>query len=595
MQTKRKLYFTKTDINMIKRFISYYRPHLKLFILDMFSSVMVAICTLFYPQISRELINGFEEGTRDVDYLIHAALFLLAVYIVKAVFQYIIGYWGHVVGVRMQRDMRRDLFAKYQRLPTSYFDDNKTGDLLSRITNDLFDVSELAHHGPEDVFLSILMFVGSFIVLSGINLYLTLIMFAIVPFIVLCTLLSRKSMRAAMKNSRVQMAAVNSTLENSITGIRETKSKVAEHHEICKFNASNELYAKYRRDAMFSLGLYHSIMQLLTDLLYLSVICAGGYFLYRDWIDVGGFSAFMVSISLFINPINRFVSLFEQFQQGMSGFSRFHDIMNEPDELDEGKVELSEVRGDIEFQNVSFGYTPEAADGEKLVIEGLNLTIKAGKTLALVGPSGGGKSTLCNLIPRFYNVTGGRILLDGIDIMDIKLHSLRKAIGTVSQSVFLFDGTIGENIAYGTDGATEEEIIEAAKKANIHDFVMTLDNGYDTQVGERGVKLSGGQRQRISIARVFLQNPKLLILDEATSALDNATEMQIQAALEELAVGRTVIVVAHRLSTVKNADEIVVLDQTGVVERGTHEELIQLDGEYKKLYLYQFRDAVQCG
>ena len=396
-----------------------------------------------------------------------------------------------------------------------------------------------------------------------------------------------------MKNSRVQMAAINSTLENSITGIRETKSKVAEHHEICKFNAGNELYAKYRRDAMFSLGLYHSIMQLLTDLLYLSVICAGGYFLYKEWIDVGGFSAFMVSISLFINPINRFVSLFEQFQQGMSGFSRFHDIMNEPDEIDDGKLELSDVRGDIKFENVSFGYTPEAAEGEKLVISDLNLTIEAGKTLALVGPSGGGKSTLCNLIPRFYNVTDGRILLDGNDIMDIKLHSLRRAIGMVSQSVFLFDGTIKENIAYGTPDATDEEIIAAAKKANVHEFVESLDKGYDTEVGERGVKLSGGQRQRISIARVFLQNPKLLILDEATSALDNATEMQIQASLEELSKGRTVIVVAHRLSTVKNADEIVVLDSTGVVERGTHDELIENDGEYKKLYLYQFRDAVK--
>ena len=575
---------------MIKRFISYYRPHLKLFILDMFSAIVVAVCNLFYPLISREIINGFAEGSREVGYLIHASIFLLGVYVVKAIFQYIIGYWGHVVGVRMQRDMRRDLFAKYQRLSISYFDDHKTGDLLSRITSDLFDVSELAHHGPEDIFLSILMFIGSFIVLSRISLPLTCIMFTVVPFIVLFTFLSRKNMRAAMKNSRVQMAEVNSTLENSLTGIRETKARVAEQHEMCKFNASNELYAKYRRDAMFSLGLYHSIMQLLTDLLYLSVICAGGYFLYTKDIDPGDFTAFMVSISMFINPINRFVSLFEQFQQGMSGFSRFHDIMNEPDEVDNGTVELGEIKGDVQFDNVSFGYAPESEEGEKLVISDLNLTIAAGKTLALVGPSGGGKTTLCNLIPRFYNVTSGRILLDGVDLQDIKLSSLRKCIGTVSQSVFLFDGTIRDNIAYGTENATDEEIIEAAKKANIHDFVLTLDKGYDTEVGERGVKLSGGQRQRISIARVFLQNPQLLILDEATSALDNATEMQIQAALEELSHGRTVIVVAHRLSTVKNADEIVVLDSTGVVERGTHNELIEKDGEYKKLYLYQFRD-----
>ena len=580
---------------MIKRFISYYKPHLKLFILDMVSAVIVAVCNLFYPLVSKEIINGFAEGSRAISYLIHAALFLLGIYIVKAIFQYIIGYWGHVVGVRMQRDMRSDLFAKYQRLPTSYFDDHKTGDLLSRITSDLFDVSELAHHGPEDIFLSILMFIGSFIVLSRISLPLTLIMFAVVPFIILFTFLSRKNMRAAMKNSRVQMADVNSTLENSLTGIRETKAKVAEHHEMCKFDASNRLYAKYRRDAMFSLGLYHSIMQLLTDLLYLSVICAGGYFLYKKMIDAGEFTAFMLSISMFLNPINRFVSLFEQFQQGMSGFSRFHDIMNEPDEVDEGTVELVDVRGDICFDKVSFGYGAEDDPAKKLVISDLNLSIKAGQTLALVGPSGGGKSTLCNLIPRFYNVSEGRITLDGVDIRDIKIPSLRRSIGMVSQTVFLFDGTIRENIAYGAPDATDEEIIEAAKKANIHDFVLTLDNGYDTPVGERGVKLSGGQRQRISIARVFLQNPKLLILDEATSALDNATEMQIQASLEELSKGRTVIVVAHRLSTVKNADEIVVLDSTGVVERGTHDELIELDGEYKKLYLYQFRDAVNCG
>ena len=586
---------------MIKRFISYYKPHLKLFLLDMFSAVVVAVCNLFYPLVSKEIINGFAEGSKPVEYLIHAALFLLGIYIVKAIFQYIIGYWGHVVGVRMQRDMRRDLFEKYQRLPISYFDDHKTGDLLSRITNDLFDVSELAHHGPEDIFLSILMFIGSFIVLSRISLPLTLIMFTVVPFIILFTFLSRKRMRAAMKNSRVQMADVNSTLENSLTGIRETKAKVAEHHEMCKFNASNELYAKYRRDAMFSLGLYHSVMQLLTDLLYLSVICAGGYFLYRGTtgaetfaINAGEFTAFMLSISMFLNPINRFVSLFEQFQQGMSGFSRFHDIMNEPDEVDEGTVELDEVDGNIVFENVSFGYGSEDDESKKLVISDLNLTIEAGKTLALVGPSGGGKTTLCNLIPRFYNVSEGRILLDGHDIRDIKIPSLRKCIGMVSQSVFLFDGTIRDNIAYGTPNATDEEIIEAAKKANIHDFVLTLDKGYDTQVGERGVKLSGGQRQRISIARVFLQNPKFLILDEATSALDNATEMQIQSALEELSKDRTVIVVAHRLSTVKNADEIVVLDSTGVVERGTHDYLIDLDGEYKKLYLYQFRDSIKA-
>ena len=481
---------------MIKRFISYYRPHIKLFALDMFSAVVVAVCNLFDPTIAKDIVNGFSSGEEELDTLFLTALFLLAIYVVKAIFQYIIGYWGHVVGVRMQRDMRRDLFEKYQRLPTSYFDNNKTGDLLSRITGDLFDVSELAHHGPENIFLAVLMLVGSFFILSDIDLTLTLIMFSVIPLIVLFTALSRTRMRTAMKNSRVQMADINSTLENSLTGIRETKAKVAEHHEICKFNASNELYAKYRRDAMFSLGFYNSIMQFLSDLLYLVVIFVGGIFLYQGRIDGGEFTAFVLSISLFLNPINRFVSLFEQFQQGMSGFSRFHDIMNEPEELDAGEVELSDIRGDIEFDNVSFGYTPEAENGEKLVITDLNLRIQAGQTLALVGPSGGGKSTLCNLIPRFYNVTSGRILLDGIDIMDIKIPSLRRNIGMVSQNVFLFDGTIGENIAYGTPDATEEEIIEAAKKANIHDFVLTLEDGYDTHVGERGMKLLSNDEGR---------------------------------------------------------------------------------------------------
>lgn len=576
---------------MLKRFVGYYKPHLKLFIIDMLSAVVVAVCNLFYPTVAKDIVNGFSNGTAELDTLIYSALFLLAIYVVKAIFQYVIGYWGHVVGVRIQRDMRRDLFVKYQSLPISYFDEHKTGDLLSRITSDLFDVSELAHHGPENIFLAVLMLGGSFIVLSGIDMTLTLIMFAIIPFIVLFTVLSRRRMRTAMKNSRVQMADVNSTLENSLTGIRETKAKVAEHYEICKFNKSNNLYAKYRRDAMYSLGLYDAVMQLLQDLLYLVVIFVGGIFLYRGRIDGGEFTAFVLYISMFLNPINRFVSLFEQLQQGMSGFARFHEIMNEAEESDEGERELSEVKGDLRFENVSFGYTAEAENGEKLVISGLDLHVEAGKTLALVGPSGGGKSTLCNLIPRFYNVTSGRILLDGTDLRDIKLSSLRGNIGSVSQNVFLFDGTVRDNIAYGRPDATDEQVIDAAKKANIHDFIMTLDQGYDTEVGERGARLSGGQRQRISIARVFLQNPKLLILDEATSALDNATEMQIQASLEELSRGRTVIVVAHRLSTVKNADEIVVLDSTGIVERGTHEELIALGGEYKKLYSYQFRGA----
>ena len=559
-----------------------------LFILDMFCAVAVALCNLYYPTLARKIINEYSVEKTFVPIIIGAVLLLL-VYIVKAVGTYIMGYYGHIVGVRMQKDMRCDLFAKYQKLPFSYFDDHKTGDLLSRLTGDLQNVSELAHHGPENLFLAVLMFVGAFIILFSINTTLTLIMFAIIPFIILFTTLTRRSMFEAMKNSRKEMSNVNSTLENSITGIRETKAYVAHHHEKCKFAATNEMFAKYRSQSMRWIGIYSAVMEFLTDLLYLVIIFIGGVFMIQNKIDAADFTAFLLYINMFINPIHRFVTLFEQLQEGMSGFSRFYEIVTTPDEIDEGTVEIDDIRGDVEFNNVTFSYIADDTECDKAVISNLSLKLKAGSTVALVGPSGGGKSTICNLIPRFYNVNSGTITVDGVDVMDITLDSLRRSIGMVSQNVFLFDGTVRDNIAYARPDASDEEIVEAAKKANIHDFILTLDDGYDTEVGERGVKLSGGQRQRISIARVFLKNPKLLILDEATSALDNVTEMQIQASLEELSRGRTVIVVAHRLSTVKNADEIVVIDKTGIVERGSHEELIALGGEYKTLYSYQFK------
>jgi ATP-binding cassette subfamily B protein len=571
---------------MLKRFVSYYKPHLRLFILDMISAVMISLIGLVYPIIAKNIINKyiFDETPRRL--IIFSAV-LLGLYLLKMLFNYIVSYYGHVVGVRMQADMRRDLFKKYESLPFSYFDNHKTGDLMSRLTNDLFDVSELAHHGPENILLSVLMLIGSFVVLVNINVTLTLIMFAIIPFIVLFMALSRTRMIRAMSASRKQMAQINVAVENSIGGIRESKSYVAEHHEIDKFNKTNKIFKKHRTEAMFALGYFHSIMEFLTDLLYLVIVFVGGLFLYKGKLDAGEFTAFILYITLFTDPIKRIVTLFEQLQEGMTGFVRFHEIMNEKEEIDEGRVEFSEINGNIEFSDVSFGY--ESAE-ERLVIDKLNLSIKGGKTLALVGPSGGGKSTLCNLIPRFYNIGSGKITLDGVDIRDIKLENLRKNIGIVSQNIFLFDGTVRENIAYGNLDATDEEIIEAAKKANIHDYIASLEKGYDTEVGERGIKLSGGQKQRVSIARVFLKNPKLLILDEATSALDNITEMQIQASLEELSRGRTVIVVAHRLSTVKNADEIVVIDKDGIVEKGTHEELLEKGGEYARLYQYQFRE-----
>ena len=572
---------------MIKKFISYYKPHVGLFIIDMLCAVTVALCNLYYPTLARKIINEYSLEKSYTPILI-GALLLLAVYVIKAIGTYIMGYYGHVVGIRMQKDMRRDLFDKYQRLPFSYFDDHKTGDLLSRLTGDLQNVSELAHHGPENLFLAVLMFVGAFVILFSINATLTLIMFAIIPFIILFTVLTRRSMFTAMKNSRKEMSNVNSTLENSITGVRETKAYVAHTHERRKFARTNEMFAKYRGQSVRWIGIYSSVMELLTDVLYLIVIFIGGVFMIQGKLNAADFTAFLLYINMFINPIHRFVTLFEQLQEGMSGFSRFYEIMTTPDEIDEGTVVIDDIRGEVAFEDVTFSYTADD-DGTKAVISNLSLKLKAGDTVALVGPSGGGKSTVCNLIPRFYNVGSGRITIDGIDVMDITLDSLRGNIGMVSQNVFLFDGTIRDNISYARPDATLDEIITAAKKANIHEFITTLPEGYDTEVGERGVKLSGGQRQRISIARVFLKNPKLLILDEATSALDNVTEMQIQASLEELSKGRTVIVVAHRLSTVKNADEIIVIDKTGIVERGSHEQLLELDGEYKKLYSYQFK------
>lgn len=566
---------------MIKRFLSYYKPYMLLFIIDMTAAVIIAACNLIYPSVVKDIINKyvFEETPKML--LIFSAI-LLGIYLLKAACTYIVSYHGHIMGIKIQRDMRSDLFKKYQTLPTTFYDNNKTGDLLTRLVNDLFEVSELAHHGPENLILAVLMFAGTFTILLTIDVYLTLIVLAIVPFIVIFTVLSRSKMKAAMKSYRKQTAVINSSLENSLSGIRETKCYAREHYEVEKFGEVNGLLAKLRSTAMFSLARYETVMAFISDMLYLTIVLAGGLFFFNGKIDAGEFAAFILYIGMFLTPIQKIAFLFESFQEGMTGFSRFAEIMELGEENNTGTVVIDEVKGDLVFDNVTFAYE---LNEERKVIKNLNLKISEGETLALVGPSGGGKTTLCNLIPRLYDVNEGRILLDGTDLRDITLESLRTNIGVVSQNVFLFDGTIRDNIAYGKVDATEEEIISAAKRANIHDYITTLDKGYDTEVGERGLKLSGGQRQRVAIARVFLKNPSLLILDEATSALDNVTEMQIQESLEELSCGRTVIVVAHRLSTVKNADRIVVLDKTGIIEEGTHDELMAKGGEYHKLYV----------
>lgn len=565
---------------MVKRFFSYYKPYRLLFAFDMMAAVIIAACNLVYPSVVKNIINKYVFDDTPKMMLIFAGV-LFGIYVIKAACTYVVSYHGHIMGIKMQRDMRRDLFGKYQTLPTSFYDDNKTGDLLTRLVNDLFEVSELAHHGPENLILAILMFAGTFTILITIDLYLTLIVIVIVPFLVAATVISRRGMKKAMKSYRKQTAVINSTLENSLTGIRETKCYAREHYEIEKFAEANGLLARLRGKAMHYMASYETVMAFISDFLYFVIVLAGGLFFFNGRIDAGEFAAFILYIGMFLTPIQKITFLFEQFQEGMTGFSRFSEIMDMTEENDTGTLVLDSPRGDIEFSNVSFSYSSAK---EKLVISELNLSVPSGKTVALVGPSGGGKTTLCNLIPRLYDVDCGSITIDGTDTRCYTMKSLRSSIGVVSQNVFLFDGTVKENIAYGNPDATDEEIIAAAKRANIHDFVMTLEGGYDTEVGERGIKLSGGQRQRVAIARVFLKNPSILILDEATSALDNITEMQIQKSLEDLSKGRTVIVVAHRLSTVKNADKIVVIDKNGIIEEGTHSELVELDGEYAKLY-----------
>ena len=565
---------------MLKRFIRYYKPYKKLFILDLLAAFLVSACDLFYPMITRNIINDVIPN-KQIKLLFVFAIVLTLIFLIKAGLNYFMQYWGHVVGVRMQADMRRDLFDKLQDMPNKYFDNNKTGVIMSRIINDLLDISELAHHGPEDLFISLVMLVGSFIILCTINVPLTIITFAIIPFLLFYTIHKRNKMKKAFKETRVKTGEVNATIENSISGVRVTKSFGNKVYEMEKFDKSNGIFKKAREHAYKAMAEYFSGMFFLVDMLELIVLIAAGYFTYLGKINVGDFAAYLLYIKMFLQPIRKLINFNEMFQNGMSGFERYEEIMNEKNEKEiPNAKELKDVKGKITIKDVTFRY-----DNKESILENFNLDIEAGKMVALVGPSGGGKTTICNLIPRFYDYESGQIFIDDVDISTVTLKSLRENIGIVQQDVFLFTGTIKENIMYGNPNATDEEVIEAAKNACLHDFIMGLEDGYDTFIGERGVKLSGGQKQRISIARVFLKNPAILILDEATSALDNVTEYEIQKALEELSKDRTTLVVAHRLSTVKNSDEIVVLTDKGIEERGTHEELIKLGGVYSNLHI----------
>ena len=562
---------------MFKKFIRFYKPYKKLFILDLLAASLAAAIDLVYPMMTREIVdNATNHGELRVIGVFAVTLIIL--FLIKAGCGYFMQYQGHVVGVRMQGDMRRKVFNHLQKLPNIYFDNTKTGDIMSRIINDLQDISELAHHGPEDLFISIVMLIGSFIVLSSINLTLTLIIFAFIPIIVIFTMYQRKRMNRAFLKTRVETGKVNAGLENSISGIRVSKASVTHDYEEEKFEEGNKSFMNAREGAYKIMAQYFSGANFSLDILNYVVLIAGGIYTFNGNITVGDFTAYLLYIKVFMDPIKKLINFMEQFQSGMTGFQRYVEILAEDREKEKkNAIELKNVKGKITFKDTYFSYE------DNQILNGLSIDIEAGKTLALVGPSGGGKTTFCNLIPRFYDIDQGDILIDDKSIYDVTLSSLRENIGIVQQDVFLFTGTIKDNIRYGNMEASDEEVYEAARKANMHDFIMNLEDGYDTYIGERGVKLSGGQKQRISIAREFLKNPPILILDEATSALDNTTEYYIKKSLDELAKGRTTIVVAHRLSTIRNADEIIVLTDKGIEERGTHEELMNIEGVYKEL------------
>ncbi len=555
--------------------------------LDLLAALIISLIGMVYPIITEKMLRDFTEQTYSVDNIIFLSSLVLLLYVARLFLRYFVQYYGHLIGVGMQATMRRDLFNQIQKLPFSFYDENETGKIMTRMTSDLFEVSELAHHGPENLLISIATFIFAFIYLVSINWILTLIIFICVPILIAISMHFRKKMRDAFAERRAGTALINASLESSISGIRVTKAYTNSKKETEKFEVGNSSFVSACKKAYDAMGKFFASSSFITDIFNVIILIAGGLFIAYGKIDIPEYSAFIVSINLFISPINTLIGFMEQYQNGITGFERFLEIMDAEPETDEPDAEvLSSVEGKIELKNVEFSYNE---GGE--VLHNLSLTVNKGEKLALVGPSGGGKTTICHLIPRFYKITGGDIEVDGKSVNKVTMESLRRHIGIVQQDVFLFNGTIKENILYGKLDATDDEVIHAAKLANIHDWVSTLEHGYDTEIGERGVKLSGGQKQRLSIARVFLKDPTILILDEATSALDNTTEILIQEALDELCKGRTTIVVAHRLSTVRGADKIAVISEGRVAELGNHEELMKIDGGiYRGLYTLGVRN-----
>ena len=566
---------------MLRRFIKYYKPYRGMFFLDMLASFLIALIGLLYPIITNKVVKTYVPDNNTKMILI-LGIFLLICYMIRMFLKYFVQYYGHMIGTHMQADMRREMFIKLQRLPFSYFDEHETGKIMSRMTNDLQQVSELAHHGPENFFICGITIILSFIYLLTIDYRFALWILAAIPFLFFVSLFFRKRLNRANMENRKSLANINARLESSITGIRVTKAFTNSEKELEKFEESNLDFVKSKGKMYKAMGQFGSSTAFLTDLFNFIIIVAGGL-LVAPSKDTASYVTFVVSVSMFITPLTTLINFVEQFEEGVTGFQRFVEIIDEKEEeTDPDAKDVGKLEGKITFDHVTFNY--DVKQTEDNVLDDISFEIEKGKTIALVGASGGGKTTICHLIPNFYHPSKGHVYIDDIDVNKMTFESLRKNIGLVQQDVFLFNGTIKDNIRYGNYDASDEDIIKASKMANIHDYITSLEKGYDTIVGERGVKLSGGQKQRISIARVFLKNPSILILDEATSALDNVTESLIQKSLNDLAKGRTTLIVAHRLSTIKNADLIYVIEKGKIIEKGNHEELLNKNGEYASLY-----------
>ena len=567
----------------LKKLAKYYKPYLGTFILDMILAMMSAAVALVIPLVVRFITSkvAYMSANEALSRIMIIVGVLFVLVLIQWGCNYYISNYGHVMGAKIEYDMRAEIFNHYQKLSYSFYDDQKVGQLLSRITSDLFDITELLHHGPENITISLIKIIGALCILSSIDLRLTIAAFVLIPFMLVFAYVLNKRMKRAFKRNRVRIGEINAQIEDNLSGIRVVKSFANEDIECEKFKKGNDLFLESKRDSYHYMGMYNAGLTAFTTMINVIVIAAGGIGIAKGWVNITDFVTFLLYINIFTEPVKVLIDFTEQFQNGYSGYERFLEILSvEPEIADKPDAkELTDVKGAITFENVSFRYK----DGVDEVLSGVNLSVRPGEYVALAGPSGVGKTTLCSLIPRFYEVTGGSIKIDGTDIKDVTLKSLHDHIGVVQQDVYLFMGTIKENIRYGKPDATDEEVIQAAKLANAHDFIMSFENGYDTDIGQRGVKLSGGQKQRLSIARVFLKNPPILIFDEATSALDNESEQIVQESLEKLAKNRTTFVIAHRLTTIENAEEILMLTDEGIKERGTHEELMKLDGEYARM------------